>query len=126
MSSRLSFQRMIRSWQRWFGRAVGVFGLLFVAQLAAAGGACASSATGPERAFQEERCEGASPACIATAQRVDASASLASSLPPSQASAAAPGDARGISLVTVQPRSPTGLAPGSPSPLYILFRRYLS
>jgi hypothetical protein len=119
---------MIRSWQRWFG-AVGVLGLLLMAQLAVAGEACLT-ASGPEAAAFREGCEGASTVpltCSATVQRIDASTSMPTPLPPdSQPSADAPRYVRGISLATFQPRLATGLAPGSPSPLHILFRRYLS
>ena len=119
---------MICSWQRWFGRAVGVLGLLLMAQLAVACEPCVP-ASGPQAAVFQG-CEGASTVplrCIATAHRIDASVSMPTPLPPdSQPSADVPRYVRGISIATVQPRLATGLAPGSPSPLYILFRRYLS
>ncbi|MGH8690694.1 MAG: hypothetical protein ACREUS_06665 [Burkholderiales bacterium] len=129
----MSLERMTRSWQRWFGRAVSVLGLLLVAPLAYAGGVCAS-AMGWEapaaRTASQERCQGASAApdaCIAIPCRIDASASAAASLSPDPLpSAPAQYYAQGVVLATVPLRSSTGLDPGFPSPAYILFGRYLS
>lgn len=122
---------MIRDGTRFLGRVACSLGLLLAAQLAYAAGNCAFALEmEAQGVVLEQRClnTGTTPdACMANPQRVNAAAAApVPSSPDSPSSADAPRYGRGISLAAVEPRLPAGLAPGSPSPLYILFRRYLS
>lgn len=133
MASRLSFGRMTRSWRLAFGWAITVLGLLLVAQLAHAGEVCFSAlgleGPGVQAAFQD-RCLNASAApdaCVATPHRISVGAAGAASLSPEPPPVAGGAEnAASIFRVIAEPRLRAGLAPASPSPVYILFRRYLS
>lgn len=133
MASRLSFGRMTRSARLSFGWAITVLGLLLVAQLAHAGEVCFSAlgleGPGVRAAFQD-RClnAGTAPdACIATPHRIDVAAAGAASLSPEPPPVAGGPEYPARNFRTIaEPRLPAGLAPASPSPVYILFRRYLS
>ena len=134
MAHWLSFcrMRMNRSCQRWLSRASAVLGLLLVASLAHAGAACASTGGGEGpglRAFGPERCLTAiaPDVCIVVPQRIDDRVAAAASTSPEPLPAADGAHYRASIFRTVaEPRPLAGLAPASPVPVYILFRRYLS
>ena len=131
MANWLSFSRMTRSWQRLLGRVSTVFGLLLVASLAHAGVACVSA--GPEapvlRAAGQDRCVSANAAletCIVSPQRIEVPVAAASPSPEAQPAAGGTHHAARMLRTAGERQSPSGLAPASSAPVYILFRRYLS
>ena len=133
MASWLSSRRMTRSWQRLFGRGVTVLALLLAAQLAHAGEACFSALGLEAPALQptsQGRCLNASAApdaCIAAPQRIGVGAAGVAPLSPEPPPVVGGPETRAIVFRTACARLlPAGLAPASPSPVYILFRRYLS
>lgn len=133
MASRVSFERMTRNSQLSFGRAVSVLGLLFVAQLAHAGEMCFSSLGLAAPALQpasQDRCldTRAKPdACVVSAQRIDVGVAAPASSSPEPLPAVGEAEHAARMFRTVaEPRLPHGLAHVSSSPVYLLFRRYLS
>lgn len=124
---------MIRNWRRLLGPVAFGLGLVLAAQLAYGAGGCASlrGMDGPAAgAAAQDRCMAVSAAgdvCVANPQPIDARAAAAVASPPDhQPSSDSPRHSRVVSSADLYPRSSTGLAPGFPSPLHILFRRYLS
>ena len=130
----LSFCRMRMNWscQRWLSRATALLGLLLVASLAHAGAACASMGGGEGpglRAFGPDRCLTAiaPDVCIVGPQRIDDRLAAVASASPEPLPAADGARYRASIFRTgAEPWPLMELAPASPVPVYILFRRYLS